>query len=47
MSDVNLPPEEQADQSGPMVDPDDLIDAGRGEPDEEPLADPAAVPPPD
>lgn len=50
MSDLNLPPDAQADHSGPIADPDsfggDQHDAGTDATGDEPV-DPAAVPPPD
>lgn len=51
MSDLNLPPDEQADHSGPVADPDSFggdtagaspVDDGDREP-----VDPATVPPAD
>jgi hypothetical protein len=37
VSDLNLPPDEQADHSGPVVDPDAFdADAGGDEDDDEP-----------
>jgi hypothetical protein len=45
MSDLNLPPDEQADHSGPVADPDSFgTDDDSGE---QPVPQPGAVPPPD
>ena len=53
MSDLNLPPDEQADHSGPIADPDSFggDEAGGGSDDDDDAAatgpQPGAVPPPD
>lgn len=48
MSDLNLPPEEQADHSGPIVDPDSFGgDEAATDDDRATAPDPGTVPPPD
>ena len=43
MSDLNLPPDAQADHSGPVADPDSFLD----DEDEPSVPEPGAVAPPD
>jgi hypothetical protein len=52
VSDLNLPPDAQADHSGPIADPDsfgtdDELPASDNPDSGESVPDPAAVPPPD
>ena len=47
MSDTNLPPDAQADHSGPVVDPDSFLDDDEATAAEPAVPEPGAVPPPD